>query len=81
MLKFLRTAACEFLVLRLTRARRNPGINNRRPALEALEERLSPATLAWARKGGDTNWSTPANWNPKRAPVSGDVVILPRNSD
>jgi hypothetical protein len=43
-----------------------------RPRLEALEERLAPATRVWA--GGsllNSNWTTAANWVGDVAPVPG----------
>src|SRR5262249_42410459 len=50
-----------------------------RPRLEALEERLAPATRVW--DGGsplNSNWSTPANWVGDVAPVPGvDDLVFP----
>src|ERR1017187_1443643 len=41
-----------------------------RLCLETLEDRLAPAQFIWTGAGGDTNWSTPLNWQGNAAPSS-----------
>src|SRR5262245_12286561 len=47
-----------------------------RPRLEALEERLAPAVSTWDGGGGDSNWTTAANWDGDVAPAAGDDLVF-----
>lgn len=51
----------------------------RRLTLEALEDRLAPATNTWTGLGSDTNWSTVGNWSLGQAPQAGDDLVFPAN--
>src|SRR5262249_26299233 len=49
-----------------------------RLGLEALEERLAPATTrVWSGAGADNLWMTAANWVGNVAPQAGDDLIFP----
>src|SRR5262245_48672333 len=65
-----------FLSMVLSSLRRNRFV---RPRLEALEDRLAPATRVW--DGGsplNSNWTTAANWVGDVAPVPGvDALEFP----
>src|SRR5262245_11317264 len=47
-----------------------------RPTLEALEDRIAPATRVWSG-GVDGLWSTAINWVGGMPPVNGDTVVFP----
>jgi hypothetical protein len=36
-----------------------------------------PGTLTWTGKGDGVDWSDPANWDKKRAPIDGDSLVFP----
>src|SRR5947207_2478148 len=46
----------------------------RRPGLEYLETRLSPASYTWSGLGASTFWSLDANWVGNRAPTAAHVM-------
>lgn len=49
-----------------------------RPQLEALNDRVTPATLTWKGAPNQTGFANaPANWNPAQAPAHGDTLVLP----
>jgi autotransporter-associated beta strand protein len=52
-----------------------------RPRLEALEDRLAPATLTWGciffDPFCDGKWSNPHSWAEGRAPEDGDDLVFP----
>ncbi len=49
-----------------------------RPELEALEDRLLPATAIWSGASlVNSNWSTPQNWQANIAPSSGADLVFP----
>jgi autotransporter-associated beta strand protein len=45
--------------------------------LEALEDRLAPATDTWTGLGADTSWSTVGNWSSSQVPQAGDDLVFP----
>jgi hypothetical protein len=47
-----------------------------RPCLEALEDRLAPALVAWTGLAGDGNWGTALNWSSRAVPTAVDDVFL-----
>jgi autotransporter-associated beta strand protein len=73
------------LLHRLAPRRRAPrGLDLRRPALEALETRLAPATDTWTGAGAvaslahpNPNWTNPQNWQSGVAPQPGDALVFP----
>jgi autotransporter-associated beta strand protein len=71
-----------FSWLRWLRSFRRPKVKTyrRRPArlphLEELESRLAPASHQWSGLGGNSNWTTAANWT-NGAPVAGDDLVFP----
>jgi fibronectin-binding autotransporter adhesin len=53
-----------------------------RPRVEALEDRLAPATFVWTGQGGNSNFSTAANWSNAATgaagtPGAGDSLVFP----
>jgi hypothetical protein len=50
-----------------------------RPALEALEDRTTPTTIAWVNRAGGL-WDVAANWDLFRTPQPSDDVVI-RNLD
>ncbi|MDW8244825.1 MAG: autotransporter-associated beta strand repeat-containing protein, partial [Thermogemmata sp.] len=48
----------------------------RRLHVEALEDRVAPATIVWTGAGPNSLWSTPQNWNLGRAPQAGDDIVF-----
>src|SRR5262249_44895106 len=53
---------------------RRPAAAGRRPRLETLEDRTSPAVVRWV--AGSGNWATPANWRTGRVPGPTDEVVI-----
>src|SRR5437868_4121574 len=49
------------------------------PRLEALEDRLAPASFTWTGNGADANWGTGANWSGGVAPTGAgtDDLVFP----
>src|SRR5262245_27019108 len=56
------------------RARRAASVS--RPRLEALEDRVVPATILWTGAAGDNLWGSSGNWNLGRLPGAGDDVVI-----
>ncbi len=49
----------------------------RRPMVQVLEDRISPATINWINLAGG-NWATASNWSSSPAlPGPGDDVVIP----
>jgi fibronectin-binding autotransporter adhesin len=48
----------------------------RRLLIEALEDRVTPATISWTGGGLNDFWTNGANWNLNRAPVAGDDLVF-----
>jgi autotransporter-associated beta strand protein len=48
-----------------------------RPRLEALENRVVPATATWDGGGATSNWSNPGNWVGDVLPAAGDDLVFP----
>src|SRR5436190_1716771 len=48
--------------------------------LEALEERLAPATATWTGNGTTNNWSQAANWSTNTVPGAADTVVFDSTS-
>src|SRR5262249_43984704 len=48
-----------------------------RPALEALEHRITPATRTWTGGAALNDWSLAATWSANQVPVNGDLLIFP----
>jgi hypothetical protein len=72
--------------LRTNRSRHAWGSSRRcRPSVEALEARISPATLTWNGQTGDNQWSNKFNWDMVagvfRVPLPRDDVRIPRRTD
>jgi hypothetical protein len=49
----------------------------RRPCLERLEVRITPATATWTGAGSDSGWMTAANWSGDTAPQPGEDLDFP----
>lgn len=47
---------------------------------DRLESRTAPAVITWDGGGGDSNWTTPANWVGDFAPQPGDDLVFPRTA-
>ncbi len=54
--------------------RRRP-VRYRKLWLEALEERIAPATITWGNLAGG-NWDSPANWVGGVLPGASDDVVI-----
>ncbi len=68
----------------MTRRSRHFGLSLRafrsvRPALEVLEDRATPALIAWTNPAGGA-WDDPSNWDLGRTPQPDDDVVI-RNLD
>ena len=57
-------------------SRRRTARGKPRLCVEALEDRVTPATISWTGAGTNTNWANPVNWNLGRAPLAGDDLIF-----
>ena len=44
--------------------------------IEALEDRVTPATINWTGNGANNFWTNPSNWNLARAPLAGDDLVF-----
>ena len=47
-----------------------------RPHVELLEIRLAPAVDHWTGLGGNTNFSTPGNWDTNAVPAVADTIVF-----
>ena len=53
-----------------------------RPGVEALENRLAPATYTWSGAGANNSWGTKENWVGNAAPpVSANTLVIAAVSD
>jgi hypothetical protein len=69
------TRSCNSRNARSTKKRRRPSLAQRRLWLEALEDRILPATITWNNASGGS-WSIPGNWDLNRLPAAGDDVVI-----